>query len=280
MSRPGTLDGMRSILHAAAGLLARAEISESDATVRGYAGEQLITFALKLSEEGSITKQWTEACAPAPEGLVLWIRPARRAYDPLFDRILLKWEIKKGITVRHLAGDPRFDAAFLVEGAPRQVVRELFSDEEIRKGLLELSVAYDRPDIRHGEGPLYLEPMLSASEGRLSIHLPRWIEDAEQASLLVRTTVRLAALGAEIVRRGQAGSDQGDTSDYRGQAAQERRMRDEQEVRDLRLSIARRGAWRRRQLIRGYLAGSAALIVYVAGVLTFLYLTGEWRPWQ
>jgi hypothetical protein len=118
--------------------------------------------------------------------------------------------------------------------------------------------------------------MVTADAGRLVVRLPRWIKSAERAALLTRTVARLAA--AAIGRPEGAAPD--DTSDYRGKADQERRIRDEQEVRDLKLGIEKRATWRRRQVILAWALGALGLLVYVAGFLTYLYMTGQWSPFD
>jgi hypothetical protein len=232
---------MRAILGVVAGLLERAEILDPDALVRGYVGDQVVTFEMKTKTSGSMTLKWTEARVPGGLSLLLSIRPS----SPREER-----DKERGLAVDHELGNAPFDAAFIVEGAPERLVRELV-DEEVQRGLLAL-----RPD------------HVFSSEGALTIQMPDWVEDAERAALLVRTAARLGAVSAEIARRHAADVGRPDTSGYRGEVAEGVRARDDREIQALAGTMERRRAAQRTAAIRlaifiliGLLCGGGALFL-------------------
>jgi hypothetical protein len=221
-------------LEAIATLFERAEILESEGTVRGYVGEQHVTVALKAWPYGSSTMRGTEARAAVPEDLVLWVRQRTERCE--------RW-LKEGLAVDIRVGDEQFDAAFMVEAAPAWMARELFGDEEIRRGLLALEAR--EPRNRPNEAGIVLgRPGDLLVSNRVTDDAPRtftvtisgWVKDAESAALLVRTTARLGKVGAEIARLGRTH----DAPGYRGDVASGRRQRDEDEVREMMLRLAKR----------------------------------------
>lgn len=239
---------MLPILQAVAGLLERAQIVEPEALVRGYVGEQPITVALKMKSEASVTFQWTEARVAAPDGLLLSV-----ASPTLLETI----DRKQGREVGLLVGDAEFDATLVVLGAPERVVQQLFADGEIRRGVLALAGGTSMAALTTIRPAEHLPTM---TEGTFVLKIPDWAEDRELIALLIRTTARLGAVGAELARLQRAQ----DPSDYRGQSAPGRQLRDEQEVRSLRLEIARRdrrATWMER--------GAVCLVV-----LLFVGITG------
>ncbi|XXX75820.1 hypothetical protein WMF30_50040 [Sorangium sp. So ce134] len=212
---------MRAVLRSLTGLLERAEIIDPEASVRGHIGEQLVTFEIKTKSVGSMTLTWTEAHVPIHAGLelLLSIRPS----TPRDER-----EVAQGAAVDHRLGDPAFDAAFIVEGAPERLVREIV-DEEARRGLLAL-----RPE------------HVLTRPGALTVQMPDWVDEAERAALLVQTAARLGAACAEIARRQLADVGRVDTSGYRGEVAPGTRARDREELYALQRTMERRDEARRR----------------------------------
>jgi hypothetical protein len=241
------------ILHAVAGLLERAQIIEPEALVRGYVGEQLITVVLTMKSEGSLTEQWTEARVAAPDGLLLWVQPPS---------LLEKIDRKQGRAVGTLVGDREFDAALLVMGAPERMVQQLFDDEEIRRGVLALAAGKSTAALTTTRPAEHVPTM---TEGTFVLKIPDWVEDLERAALLIRTTARLGAVGAELAQLQRAQ----DPSDYRGQLVPARQLRDEQEVRELRLEIARRDR-RATWLERGAVCIAVLVFVGFAGAMLWL----------
>ncbi|WP_437936859.1 hypothetical protein [Sorangium sp. So ce341] len=234
---------MRAVLRSLTGLLERAEIIDPEASVRGHIGDQPVTFEIKTKSVGSMTLTWTEAHVPIHAGLdlLLSIRPSTARDER---------EVARGDAVDHRLGDPAFDAAFIVEGAPERLVREIV-DEEVRRGLLAL-----RPD------------HVFSGPGALTLQMPDWVDEAERAALLVRTAARLGAACAEISRRQLADVGRADTSGYRGEVAPGTRARDREELDALQRTMERRDEARRKAARRlamtvlgGVIAALALLIV-------------------
>lgn len=220
-------------LEAIATLFERAEILESEGTVRGYVGEQLVTVALMAWSYGSSTMRGTEARVAVPDGLVLWVRRRTKRDE--------RW-LKEGLAVDLRGGDEPFDAAFMVEGAPAWMVRELFGDDEIRRGLLALEAKEPttRPNldgiVLGRPGDLVITNRAAADAPRtFTVTISGW-DDVERAALLVRTTARLGKVGAEIA----GARHTHDSPGYRGDVASGRRQHDEDEVREMMLRLAKR----------------------------------------
>ncbi|WP_437576419.1 hypothetical protein [Sorangium sp. So ce887] len=212
---------MRAVLRSLTDLLERAEIIDPETSVRGHIGDQPVTFEIKTKSVGSMTLKWTEAHVPIHAGLdlLLSVRPSTRRDER---------EVARGVAVDHRLGEPAFDAAFIVEGAPERLVREIV-DEEVRRGLLAL-----------GPDHVFTGP------GALTIQMPDWVDEAERAALLVRTAARLGASCAEIARRQLAHVGRVDTSGYRGEVAPGTRARDREELDALQRTMERRDEARRR----------------------------------
>jgi hypothetical protein len=247
-------------LQAVAGLLERAEVLESEGTVRGYVGEQLVIVALKAWSYGSSTMRGTEARAAVPEGLVLWVRQRTKRCE--------RW-LKEGLAVDIRVGDEQFDAAFMVEGAPAWMARELFGDEEIRRGLLALEAGEPRNRgnqdgiVLGRPGDLLVSNRVAADAPRtFTVTISGWVEDAERAALLVRTTARLGEVGAEIALRRAH-----DAPSYRGDVASGRRLHDEDEVREMMLRLAKREKQRTKM---------AWIVAGVVILLLALVVVGMW----
>ncbi|KYG09377.1 hypothetical protein BE21_18280 [Sorangium cellulosum] len=236
---------MRAVLQSLTGLLERAEIIHPEASVRGYIGDQPVTFEIKTKSVGSMTLKWTEAHVPIHAGLdlLLSIRPS----TPRDER-----EVARGDAVDHRLGDPAFDAAFIVEGAPERLVREIM-DEEVRRGLLALT-----PD------------HVFTGPGALILQMPAWVDEAERAALLVRTAARLGAACAEIARRQLADVGRVDASGYRGEVAPGTRARDREELDALKRTMERRDEARGRAAKR--LAMTVLFGVIAVVVLAFVVL--------
>lgn len=226
---------MRPILQSVCAILERAEILEDEAGVRGYLGDQLVTFQLRVLDGGSVALQWTKISVPGPPGLsVKFLISPRARFEP--------WEVKANIVLDLQLDDPVFDAAYHIEGAPLRLIRAIV-DAEVRRALVAL-----QPD----------RVLTTATE--LVVELPGWIEDGERAALSVRTAARLGALGAEIGRREIAGVGPSDTSGYRGLVAPGTRARDLQELDALRDLAERRAKAQRKDAIRAGLYLGAFLV--------------------
>ncbi len=234
---------MRPIVNAVAGLLEQAQTIDPDATVQGLLDEQHITFAFKLVREGSMTLKWTEATVPAPAGLQLTL-----SVQP--STLVSQREIRRGLVVVHVLGDAPFDAAFIVEGAPEAVVRELM-DEKVRAGVLSLG------------------PSQVISRGNtLSVQVLDWVEDPERAATMVRMAARLGAIASEIARRNQADTGRLDTSGYRGAIGKGARALEQQEIEAIERAVAARRKGRQRgALLAGLVIGGVCVAIGAAAVL-------------
>lgn len=155
----------------------------------------------------------------------------------------------RGVDLRF--DDPAFDAAFLVEAAPADVVRRLL-EPSIRARMLAL------------EGLA----ITTRAEG-LCLELPRWIDDAE-------TMRALASLGAALVDRAPLAVERADAAAHEAEGGLRditspttRREARRAEIATLRAKIAARDEHRERQAVRlviGALIFCAlvALIAWVA----------------
>ncbi|MGK3964983.1 hypothetical protein WMF37_38360 [Sorangium sp. So ce291] len=236
---------MRRAVKDIAGFLERAEILDPDTAVRGYIGDQQVTVVLTQKEHGDLDLRSTEATVPVEDGILInfSIRPLTSQ-----DRR----ETQRGLTVTHRTGDASFDDAFVVEGAPERLIREIVDDEEVRRDLLAL-----KPD-----------NVLTTPTAWI-VHLYHWVEDPAEAAIMVRLAARIGALTSEIARRQRADVGRLDTSGFRGALPLGTRERDEEELQQFRLRMAKRHAHRRRAAIRlaaiilaSLLAGGIALALF------------------
>lgn len=226
-----------------AGLLERVEVLDPDTAVRGWVGDQQVTVVLTQRLHGDLDLRSTEASVPVEDGLRI-----RFSIRPVTSQD--RREIERGLTVTHRTGHEAFDAAFVVEGAPERLVREIVDDEEVRRDVLALA-----PD------------QVLSTPTTLLVHLYHWVHDPGEAAILVRVAARIGALASEIARRQRADVGRLDTSGLRGARAPGTRAQDEEELRKLELRVARRTAHRRRAAIRlaaillaCLLAGGGALL--------------------
>ncbi|WP_437754787.1 hypothetical protein [Sorangium sp. So ce1389] len=236
---------MRAVLRDLSGVLERAEVVDPDTTIRGYIGDQQVTFEIKTEVESDMTLDWTEASVPIHAGLelLLSVRPRTRGDER---------DVARGLALDLRLGDPVFDVAFIVEGAPERLVREIL-DEEVRRQLLALKPTH-----------------VTTRRIGMLIHMSEWVDDAERAALLVRTTARLGALCAEIGRRQLADLARVDTSGYRGGSAPGWRARDQEELQALSRSMERRGELREREGRRYRRMFTGVLIVIVLMVVALV----------
>lgn len=237
---------MKPNLQAVAGLLERPEILDGGATVRGFAGDQLVTFRLKLRENGSVSVVWTEVSVPAPEGLIVGIRlPTARE----------EREVQKGLAVAFRTGDSEFDKVFIVDGAPERMVREIIDDEEIRRGVFSLR----SPNV------FFVKYEVLTQKGAFTLQMPGWVDEADNAALAVRTMAKLGVVAARVMGRTRADAEVG----YRGANDPGRRKRDQEEVEEAMRRILVREARRRRGENLGKFLVGALLVVILAGVVAF-----------
>jgi len=237
---------VQPILHAVAGLLERPEILDGGATVRGYAGDQLVSFGLKTRGKGSAAVLWTELSVPAPERLIVGIRKPTAAEER---------DVKKGLAVAFRTGDPAFDEAFIVDGAPERLVREVVGDEEIRRGVFEL----------RSPNTFVIKYQVQTMKGAFTLQMPGWLEDAHRAALAVRTMAKLGGVAARVAGRARADAE----ASYRGSKDPGRRERDQQEVEEATRHIQVREATRKRRESVGKLFVGGLLAVILVGVLAF-----------
>ncbi|XXT23208.1 hypothetical protein WME94_16870 [Sorangium sp. So ce429] len=268
---------MHPTLQAVVELLERPEVLEPETTVRGLLGEQLVAFSLRASTNGSWTYQWTEATAGAPAGLILHLRPASRgAPEPG----------KRQPAADRVAPDPRFDTAFVVEGAPKRLVTRLLDDPELRRSLLALEAgeppgwltarngaAPHRPNTPEEPSALVRTRRPKGAPptevGLFAVQISGWT-GVERAALLLRTTARLGALSAEIALDER-------TSGYRGQGTSSGPSEDEAELREFDLRFTKKKDARE---LAGCLVGGAVLLVLasIALFVLWLLLVGAGHP--
>lgn len=240
---------MKPNLQAVAGLLERPEILDGGATVRGFVGDQFVTFRLKLRENGSVSVVWTEVSVPAPEGIIVGIRqPTARE----------EREVKKGLAMAFRTGDSEFDEVFIVDGAPERMVREIIDDEEIRKGVFSLR----SPNL------FIVKYEVLTRKGALTLQMPGWIEDVDIAALAVRTMAKLGVAAARVMGRARADAEAG----YRGANDPGRRNQDQEEVEEAMRRILVREARRRRgENLGKFFVGGLLALIFVGVVAFILY---------
>jgi hypothetical protein len=128
---------------------------------------------------GNSTTRWTYVDCRLPAGYPLALHVRRH-------RWLDRGKVERGEMIDVVVGDPPFDDAFLVEGAPAEVVRGILSDD-VRDFLL----AHARVELE------------TRGEGALRLAMYRWIhaDDALRGALDCATAiagaVRDATLGAD-----------------------------------------------------------------------------------
>ena len=236
---------MQPIIKSVASFLERAEILDQGTTVRGCLSGQLITFSLKSHDENPDVK-WTEATVTTRCLSFVRIR---------FSDHWQEEQIARGRGVDHVLNDRAFDDAFIVEGAPERVVRELL-DEEVREAMLRLTPKVD--------GPVPRDAVLYTIEGAFVYHLPHWIDDDETAELLLRTIARIGN-GAQ-----RAEGDPSKFSAYRGKTViGAASAHEDREVAELMLKVAERDKLQRRRdrlrllIFLGFMAGGVVIWLFV-----------------
>lgn len=119
---------LKTTLKKASAVLTEVQIDEDRGTLTGKIGGRSVSAALTSRGEGSSSKAWTEVRVerggPAVD-VSLWVQG-------LLDTI----DVKRGLAVDVVVGDPAFDGRFVIEGAPEAAVREVFADADLRSALL------------------------------------------------------------------------------------------------------------------------------------------------
>jgi hypothetical protein len=209
-------------------------------------GDQLISFALKMRGQGSASVLWTEITVPAPEGIIVGIRKPTASEER---------DVNKGLAVAFRTGDPEFDEAFIVDGAPERLVREIASDDEIRRGVFSL----------RSPNTFVIKYQVLTTRGAFTLQMPGWLEDADRAALAVRTMAKLGGIAAQAAGRARADAESG----YRDQIGPERRRRDQQELEEATRHISVREATRKRRESLGKIFVGALILLVLAGAVAF-----------
>lgn len=117
---------------------------------------------------GSTVQQWTDVTCALPRGYPFTLHLERHGF---FDR----GAIERGEMTDVVVGDPAFDDAFRIEGAPAEVVRRVLVPD-VRRALL----AYGRPTIQ-------------TSTGDLCLRVNGWLEDLTAARAAIDCAATIAA---------------------------------------------------------------------------------------
>ena len=160
--RQGTLDALAESL--------RGVRTRSNQVVGTCAGAA-IEFRFETRGSGSNTEHWTEIDVDIPASYPFTLHVRRHAWR---DRS----KIKNGEMVDVQTGHARFDDAFLIEGAPSDIVRELFDDHPLR-ALLEAETHVELGTHREG------------NRAFVRFATRRWADDAIVACALIDGVARL-----------------------------------------------------------------------------------------
>lgn len=156
-------------------------------TVRGMGLEVLFTSSSKTEQAKTKVEVTFSPCA-----LMLHLRK---------QTIEEERAVRAGEAVDLTVGDPEFDAAWIVEGAPSERVTRLLSDPVLRRSLLEFA-ALGSPVIAIEDGLVHLEKEGQDIEG--DVILTRRIELALAVAEACQEESQLPLAGAEV---DEAGSD-------------------------------------------------------------------------
>lgn len=118
----------RITLRKASAVLTDVVMDEDLGTLSGKIGGRTVRAALTSRGEGSSSKAWTEVRVERGGPSVdvsLWVQGVLDTID-----------VKRGLAVDVVVGDPAFDGRFVIEGAPATAVQEVFADAELRSALL------------------------------------------------------------------------------------------------------------------------------------------------
>jgi hypothetical protein len=127
-----------------------------------------VSLSYETRSSGSSSEAWTYVDAALPRGYPLTLRLRRHGW---FDA----GTIARGEMVDVIVGDPVFDEAFRVEGAPAEVVRRILQADA--RALLS---AHD---------PVELD---TQPDGTVRLAIRRWVEDVPAAGALLTRVARLA----------------------------------------------------------------------------------------
>ena len=142
------------------------------ASATGKSQGVAVTFSFATRGGGSSSESWTEIDVEVPRGYPLTLHLRRHAWRD-------KAHIASGDMVDVELGDPAFDQAFLIEGAPADVVRQLF-DLETRNVL----AAHKRVE---------LDTLDEGGHRRLRLAIRGWLEDPAIAKASIDAVARIAA---------------------------------------------------------------------------------------
>jgi hypothetical protein len=162
--RSATNDRLMALAHKLGGRIV------SGNEVAGVSNQVHISYRLVTRGAGSNTEQWTEVRAQIPEAYPLAIYMRRQGW-------LDRGRIERGELVDVELGDATFDARFLIEAAPADVIAKLF-DAQARGFLMK-------------QGDVTLETQTSHGK-HLVLSLRGWNDEPARAELLVDQVVRIA----------------------------------------------------------------------------------------
>ncbi|HQY61433.1 MAG TPA: hypothetical protein PK141_08575 [Polyangiaceae bacterium] len=162
----------RSALRRAALVLTDPVLDEERGVLTGRVGGRPVRCALTSRGKGSGASPWTEVTVTM-EGPVLDFELRPQSLTETID-------LHRGMAIDVQLGDPAFDRAFIVEGAPAAAVRAVFADAALRSALVELgSIDVTRTD------------------DTLDLGAKGWLW-GERLAKLAETAGRLAARVAEV----------------------------------------------------------------------------------
>jgi hypothetical protein len=165
-----------------------------------------VRFRFATRGSGSSAESWTEVeVTPPPGPLVLSMRRQRRRDAKL---------IRDGLAVDVLIGDPELDEKYLIEGAPAEIVKRVFT-LPVRQKLLALDL-----------------DELEASPGTMKIARRGWKEEHDAVQALVDLAVSLAEAVAPAVEATKQAEAPVPTSAYRGSAVSPEEQRKWQAARE------------------------------------------------
>jgi hypothetical protein len=220
--RKGGLGALRTLLEGA-------QVTPGSDQVQGAFRGIPLTFSYTTRGSGSAATAWTEITVPRRAGapVQLSLRPQTRREERLRD---------EGLVIDLVLDDPPFDDAFIVEGAPTDVVRALL-DDPLRAALL------------------WLQPIeLDVADGKIMLAKEGWIEEegairsavevAVMAAERVPRAVETADAAVEKVMSGPAFRQEPDaTAERAAKTARAAELADLSKVRSARAAAQMRGAW-------------------------------------
>jgi hypothetical protein len=228
----------------AAGILRDAKLDASAGEVRGSFEGVQVTVRMVVRGVGSYSERFTEvAAATNAQGLSLSLRP--QTESELSD-------VGQGLAVDLILNDTAFDAAFIVEAAPNDVVTRVL-DDGIRSMLLR---------VRPGE--------VVTREGFIQVDKEDWIDDRDALTAVIQLA---AALARRIPIAKDEASRSAATGGYRGDDDAARVAAEAREAELLRLEAVKRAradAERKKNLALVLLIVLLLIIALIVGVTTEL----------